>query len=321
MPPRALHGRVALVTGAAGFIGSALTERLSDAGMSLVCVDVAAHAPGPDRRWLVRDARTLRAEDLPCRVDVVFHLAAVVGVRAAALDHDRTESVITDGTAAALAIAAEMGADFVFVSSSEVYGEPDELPTSERAALRPMSAYARAKARGEALVAEFAAAHPDLRATVIRPFNVYGPGQQPSFVIPRFVEQLDAGLPITLVGDGTQQRTFTYISDLVDGMVLAATRPSRGFAAYNIGGTETTTILGLAFAIARHLGIEAPRFDRVAPERLGRPTGFEVVLRAPDIGKAATELGYEPKVTLNEGLASTVEAFLRGAPGLASVDA
>ena len=309
-PFSSLRDRRVLVTGAAGFIGSSLVPRLLEAGATVVGVDIRQGHAGPGYEHVLADAATLAPDDLErLRPDVVVHLASVVGVVAASSDPDATRRAILGVTSAFVdLVETRPGVRFVYVSSSEVYGQSTTFPLVEASDLDPLSAYGQAKRDAEALVlAESAAGRLD--GVVVRPFNVYGPHQRTDFVVTRFVEQALAGDDLTVVGTGDQLRTFTYVDDFVDGL-LRATLHDGDERLFNVSGLETWTIGGLASTVVDLTGSTS---DVVSsqPDELGRPASIEVVNRVASCARARQLLGYRPRVGVQEGVRRCVEAAQR----------
>lgn len=298
-------GRRVLVTGAAGFIGSALVPRLLAAGATVVGIDVRRGHEGPGYEHLLADAATLTADDLGrLRPDMVIHLASVVGVVAASSDPAATRTAILGMTTRFVELVETLpGTRFVYVSSSEVYGRSTEFPLVEGSPLAPLSAYGQAKRDAEQLVsAETAAGRLD--GVVVRPFNVYGPGQRTDFVVTRFVEQALAGDDLTVVDSGDQLRTFTYVDDFVDGLMRAGVHEGDD-RLFNVSGHETWTIGALASAVVDLAG-SSSAIVSTAPTDLGRPREIEVENRVASCGRARRVLGYQPRVGVLQGIARCI---------------
>lgn len=294
-----------LVTGAAGFIGRHLLCRLHRLGARLTALDLEPGERLPGVRWIRADVRDISgANPDGVRAEVVFHLAAVLGVRYAAENPAETVSVNVAGTARVLGLARSLGAArFCLLSSSEVYGEPDTLPITEDAPTRPRSVYGWSKVCVEELLQAYT--YGGMQGVVIRPFNVYGPGQRDDFVVSRFIRQAREGRPLTVAGDGTQRRVFTYVDDLVTGMLLAVSRSDRPYGVFNIAGEGDISIAELAQRILPLTGSQAG-VVQVPLEALGRHTDAEVRLRIPSIEKARRR-GYAPAIDLSEGLRRTLQ--------------
>jgi UDP-glucose 4-epimerase len=309
------------VTGAAGFVGSHLCERLLRDGHDVVGVDDLSYGSvgnltrcleSPRFRFDVLDCTNRHAlRDAFEGCDAIAHLAAKkiprFGGTLATLD------VNVGGVNAACATALALDADLIVTSTSDVYGdgtppyaEDDQLvigpPTSKR------WAYAVSKMYDEH-VALALADERDLRVTILRLFNAYGPQNHLSWwggPTVTFIEALLDGKKLEIHGDGQQTRTFTYVSDTVDGFVRALDTPESRGEVLNVGGTETVTILELAERIQEHLGIPLPlRADFIPYESL--PGNYQDVRdRIPDTAKSSRILGFEASVPLDEGLERTI---------------
>ena len=311
-----------LVTGGAGFIGSHLVDRLLADGGSVTILDdfstgheanVSAHPSTALLRVVngsVTDERLV--DSLVAEHPLVFHLAAAVGV--AHIMSDPVASLHTNvrGTENVLAAAHRYGSRVVLASTSEIYGRSTEVPFKETAnrVLGPTWihrwSYSTSKAVDEHLA--FAYAEQGLRVSIVRYFNSYGPRIDErgyGSVIARFVTQALSGEPITVHGDGQQTRCFTYVTDTVEGTVLAARRKEALGNVFNIGSAEEVTIRDLAERIRRMLG-SASQLTLV-PYEAAYPTGFQdTPRRVPDLGRARDVLGYSPTVSLDAGLALTL---------------
>lgn len=299
---RALRGQRVIVTGGGGFVGSHLTERLRDWGVH-VTVFEPAPPPNGDPHW--HQGTVTDFDELSTAIsghDIVFHLAALVGVERISPVPLATLEVNLEGTRRTLEAArtAEV-ARFVFASSSEVYGEPRRLPIAENDPVSPLSVYGIAKLAAEAYSLAYFAEH-GLAATVVRLFNVYGPRQAEEFVIPIFLRRVLAGEPPIIYGHGEQSRSYTYVDDAVAGLILAAVAASAPGQVYNIGNTDEVTVQELADTICALCG----RAD-LAPEFRQFGEGIrvehrEILRRQPDILKANIELQFRPRVGWREGV-------------------
>jgi dTDP-glucose 4,6-dehydratase len=304
----------ALVTGGAGFIGSHLCERLLADGYRVECVDNFSTAPRSNVDHLTGvPGFTLVEHDiaqpfLPSRPPaVVFHLASPASPRAYLRLPLATLDVASLGTRNALEVAHASGAVFVLASTSEIYGDPDVSPQHEtyRGRVRegPRAVYDTAKRFAEALVT---AVH-DTRGVatrIARIFNTYGPRLQPDDgrAVSSFITQALAGEPLTVYGDGSQTRSFCYVSDLVDGLVDLAR--SDAVEPVNLGNPDERTILDIAELVRHTTGSDSP--IEFQPLPAGDP-----LQRRPDITRARDVLGWTPTVALEEGLGATVEWFRR----------
>lgn len=311
------------VTGAAGFVGSNLCERLLADGYEVVGVDdlsygsianIASFIEHPAFHFEVLDCtrqRALRAVFDGC--DGIAHLAAKKIPRFGGTLS--TLEVNVSGVNAACAVALSLDADLVLTSTSDVYGnarspfaEDSELvigpPTTKR------WAYAVSKMYDEH-VALALAEERGLRVTILRLFNAYGPRNHLSWwggPVVTFVESLLDGEPMEIHGDGLQTRTFTYVDDTVDGIVSALERPDSRGEIVNLGGTETVTILELAELVQTTLGLPGkPLRARLVPYESLPGRYQDVRHRVPDTAKARRLLGFEASISLAEGLHRTVE--------------
>lgn len=312
--------RRVLVTGAAGFLGSHLSERLLARGVQVIGADafrpyyeparkrahLEAAVSEPRFRLWETELERLAPGEAP-EVDGVFHLAGQPGVRPAA--HVGFPDYVRDNLLAThelLAAYAGRRLDFfVYASSSSVYGHAARRPTPEDEPLHPVSPYGVTKLAGEGLCRAFAASH-GVPAIVTRLFTAYGPRQRPDMAIARFLDAQCQGRPLPLFGDGAQARDFTFVDDAVDGLVAAAERGRPG-RVYNLGGGDPRPLTDVIAAIGRLSG----RGVRVEPRPA--PAG-EVRDTAADPARARSELGWSPRVRLEEGLARQWEWLEATAP-------
>jgi UDP-glucuronate 4-epimerase len=305
-----------LVTGAAGFIGSHLCERLVARGDEVIGLDnfdafyaravkernVAGLVAGPRFTLVEGDLRA--PADLErafaSRPDAVVHLAALAGVRPSLADPARYADVNVLGTVRLTETARAHGVGrVVFASSSSVYGLDSEPPFKESdPCLRPVSPYASTKRAAE--LGLFTAHHLyALDVTCLRFFTVYGPRQRPDLAIHKFARLILAGEPIELFGDGSTSRDYTWIDDIIDGVVAAIDEQGRGvpaFRTYNLGGSRTTTLLRLVELISDALG-KKPVVEW-KPEQPG-----DMKRTLADLTHVGRALGYAPRVPIEEGIA------------------
>jgi nucleoside-diphosphate-sugar epimerase len=304
-----------LVTGAAGFIGSHLCERLLQQGHEVVGVDAfIPYYPRPVKeanlagfrqharfRWRPLD---LREGDLGQALDgaqAVFHLAAMAGLTKSWTDFGLYESCNVSATYRLLEAARGLPGltRFVYVSTSSVYGRhscgDEGLPA------RPTSPYGVTKLAGENLCRAFTEEH-DLPVVVLRYFSVYGPRQRPDMGYHRFIDALLSGKPVTVYGDGLQMRGNTYVADCVEATVAAVEAPVG--ETYNVGGGETVSVWDVLGKLERITGRKA--VVRREPARAG-----DQRYTAADTTKIGRHLGWRPRVGLDEGLAAQV-AWQRG---------
>lgn len=303
----------ALVTGAAGFIGSHLVDRLLDDGWRVTAVDsfdtfydpaikrrnIASHVERAEYALVEGDLRepsTLAR--LPRDVDVIVHLAARAGVRPSIEQPLLYNDVNVSGTQALLewCRAARVG-QFVFASSSSVYGVNPRTPWREDdPVLLPISPYASTKVSGELLGHVYSHLY-GIRFLALRFFTVYGPRQRPDLAIHKFARRMLAGLPIPVYGTGEMRRDFTYVADTVDGIVAAMDYDASPYEVINLGNDAPVTVLELVRAIEAALG-ERAVIDW-QPEQPG-----DVPQTWASVEKAARLLGYRPRRTLEDGLAA-----------------
>jgi len=305
----------ALVAGGAGFVGSHTCRALLEKGHEVVCVDNLitgareniAELEGRPRFTFVESdvAATPRLD-----VDVILHLASP----ASPVDFERmpieTMSANSLGTWRLLELAAETGARLTFASTSEVYGDPLVHPQAETYwgnvdPIGPRSCYDESKRFGEALLMSMRRSR-GVRANIVRFFNTYGPRMRrdDGRAIPELVTASLEGRPLTVHGDGTQTRSFCYVSDLVGGLLLVALDPILDGEVFNIGNPAEVTIRELAERIRTLAGSDSP--IHFTDRRPGDPER-----RRPDITKIRDRYGWEPTIGLDEGLAETI-ATLRG---------
>ncbi len=298
-----------LVTGGAGFIGSHTVERLVARGDEPIVLDNfndfydpaikrANVARFPGVRVVVGDIRDKELVDElfeTTEFDGVIHLAAMAGVRPSVQDPLLYEEVNVRGTLVLLeALRRRPQTRLVFASSSSVYGAREEAPFREDDDIhQPVSPYAATKRAGELIC--YTHHHLfGIPVACLRFFTVYGPRQRPEMAIAKFSDAIERGAPIPFYGDGGTRRDYTYIDDIVDGVVAALDRCA-GYEIYNLGESATTTLSELVETLAREIGKPA----RIDPKPL-QPG--DVPLTCADVSKARRLLGYAPKVPVAEGL-------------------
>jgi UDP-glucuronate 4-epimerase len=310
-----------LVTGAAGFIGSHLVEALASQGDEVVGVDNfdPFYPRGMKERNLaeigrkkgfsfreqdVLDVAAMRALLTPDTV--LVHLAAKAGVRPSLADPAGYAQANVTGTAAIAEAAREAGVSrVVFGSSSSVYGDSTPVPFREDAvAVMPVSPYAATKRAGELFLAAVAPIF-GFRVASLRFFTVYGPRQRPDLAIHAFTRKMVEGRTLTLFGDGTQARDYTYCDDIVAG-VLAAIRWTEtapiGVETFNLGGSRPVATEAMVAEIAKALGVQ-PKVEW-APMQPG-----DVQQTAADLTKSTAVLGYQPRTPFPEGIRRFVRWF------------
>jgi dTDP-glucose 4,6-dehydratase len=302
----------AVITGAAGFIGSHLSESLLDRGYSVIGVDNLltgntdniSHLHGRDFTFIKHDVTNYIYIDGP--VDVVLHWASP----ASPIDYLElpipTLKVGALGTHKALGLAKAKGSKFVIASTSEVYGDPLEHPQKESYwgnvnPVGPRGVYDEAKRFAEAMTMAYHRYH-GVDTKIVRIFNTYGPRMRlnDGRAVPAFMSQALRGEDVTIFGSGRQTRSFCYVSDLVEGIVRLM--ESKENDPVNIGNPHEMTIEDIARTIIRMTGSKSQIVYRPLPED-------DPKVRQPDITRARTILGWEPKISLEQGLTKTLEYF------------
>jgi UDP-glucuronate 4-epimerase len=318
--PDALSERI-LITGAAGFIGSHLVERLLAGGAAVAAVDnfTDTYDPSAKRRNLaaaiqnrdftliegdIRDAAAMERVVQSFAPQVIIHLAALAGVRPSLERPALYADVNVTGTTVMLEMAVrhQVG-KFIFGSSSSVYGNNAQVPFAESHRVdQPISPYAATKRAGELLAHTYHHVH-GLAVTCLRFFTVYGPRQRPDLAICKFMRLLAAGRPIPLFGDGSSSRDYTYIDDIVDGILVAVGR-CKSFDIVNLGSHRPIALIDLVRTIERVTGVQAA-IDWQPPQP------GDVERTYADLAHARQTLRYAPKVPLETGLAHQWE-WIRG---------
>ena len=301
-----------LVTGGSGFLGTHLVEALAARGnevTSLDLLDGPAPSSGPVVQRRPRPPVPAHRPAAAEGVTVIFHLASVVGVPDYLTSPTTVIDTIVNGTRHVLEQAARTGARVVVASSSEVFGKHQDLPWGEHhdRLLGPTTAtrwcYATAKGAAEHLAFGYHIEH-GVEVTVVRPFNAYGPRQRLEFLIPSALASLRRDEPVTIYDGGTQTRAFTAVSDVVSGMLAAASSPGAVGEAFNLGSTVEHTVLDVVRLLGKAAEV-VPKVAHVSSASLG--PGFEhVERRAPDIEASLRVLGWKPEVSLEHGLTDLV---------------
>ncbi|MBE2213782.1 MAG: GDP-mannose 4,6-dehydratase [Opitutaceae bacterium] len=309
-----------LLTGAAGFIGSHLVERLLAGGHRVIGIDCfdsfypravkERNIAGPRAHphfelWEIdlRDNGALSAaiDRAGVRLDAIVHLAAKAGVRPSMADPVGYQEVNVAGTQNLLELARRLRVpQFVFGSSSSVYGISPNVPWREDdTVLRPISPYASNKVSAELMGHVYSHLH-GIRFVALRFFTVYGPRQRPDLAIHKFARLIRAGQPVPFFGDGSTRRDYTFVSDIVDGIVAALGYTRSAYEVINLGHNEPVSLAELVRELESALGRRAI-LDR-QPEQPG-----DVPQTWADLTKARELLGYQPRVPLRDGLRAFVD--------------
>ena len=311
-----------LVTGAAGFIGSHLSERLLADGWDVVGLDnfdefygrdikeanIAASQANSNFEFIegdIRDAACVEGVLNKEKIDIIVHLAAKAGVRPSIEDPVSYQDVNINGTVVMLEGAKKFGIKkFVFASSSSVYGNNKKVPFAESDNVDfPISPYAATKKACELICHTYSHLY-DIDMSCLRFFTVYGPRQRPDLAIHKFAKLIEAGQAIPVFGDGSMRRDFTYIDDIIDG-VAAAMDNCQGYEIYNLGESRPVRLDELIGAIEKALGKKA------IINRLPLQPG-DVKQTYADVTKAKEKLGYDPKTEISVGLDKFVKWFREG---------
>jgi len=302
-----------LVSGAAGFIGSHLCERLLADGHGVVGLDNLITGSRRNLAHLAENSRfrfikhdVTQPLELAGRFDHVWHLASLASPKEYLAHPIETLESGSTGTRNMLEIARRDGARFLVTSTSECYGDPLEHPQVETywGNVNPVgmrSCYDESKRYAEAMTMAYHRSF-GVRTNIARIFNTYGPRMalKDGRVVPAFLDQALQGQPLTIFGDGTQTRSFCYVSDMVDGLVRLASSEER--FPVNLGNPVELTILEFAERIRELMGSKFPIVFEPLPDD-------DPKKRRPDITKAKRVLGWAPKVKLEDGLRETVEYF------------
>ncbi|MET0636438.1 MAG: NAD-dependent epimerase/dehydratase family protein [Chitinophagaceae bacterium] len=308
-----------LVTGGAGFIGSNLSGvLLKDENVSVICLDNFDPFYEPEQKrynllpllshprftFVESDIRNPEALDsILVDISCIIHLAAKAGVRPSIQNPVLYQEVNNAGTQILLEFARKRKIkQFVFGSSSSVYGVNPNLPWRETEPLLPISPYAASKLTGEMLGHVYSHLY-NIRFIALRFFTVYGPGQRPDLAIHKFFLAIAEGKPIPVFGDGSTSRDYTYVDDIVSGIIAAINYRDSNFEIINIGNHQVVSLQQLIDAVQEISGKDAV-IDR-QPEQPG-----DVPATYADISRAAMLLGYAPRTGLMDGLASFYKWFL-----------
>jgi len=314
-----------LVTGGAGFIGSHLVDRLLATDVERVTViddfndfydptikhdNIHDHQKDPRysiHELDIRDAAALEPVFKDANFDCVVHLAARAGVRPSLSEPQLYAETNINGTLNLLELARQNNIkQFVFGSSSSVYGINAKVPFSEDDPIRqPISPYAATKGAGELLCHTYSHLY-GLRCVCLRFFTVYGPRQRPDLAIHKFAKLISQGKPIPVFGDGTTRRDYTYIDDIIEGLMAAIDYKESNYEVINLGESRTVELNELISLLEKEL--DMPATINRQPSQPG-----DVPQTFADISKARALLGYDPKTAIEDGLHRFVQWFrMRG---------
>ena len=314
-----------LVTGAAGFIGSHLTERLLANQDAVICLDNFNDFYDPQikreniidfmdnsRFHLIegdiRDSNLVEKIFRDYSPDAVVHLAAMAGVRPSIEDPLLYNDVNVNGTCVLLEAARKYPvSNFIFGSSSSVYGARDTVPFSEKEEVsRPISPYAATKVAGEILCYTYHHLY-NIPVTCLRFFTVYGPRQRPEMAIHMFARLIRDEEMVPIFGDGSSRRDYTYIDDIIDGVLRSLERPF-GYEIINLGESQTVALMELVTLLEKGLGKKAKL--EMLPDQPG-----DVPVTFADVSHARKLLDYEPSISIEKGIEKFIEWFVEGQEG------
>jgi len=310
-----------LITGGAGFIGSHLTERLLKKGFRIICLDnfdpfynplikrfnISSFINHKNYKLIegdIRDTKLLEDIFTTNNIDIIVHIAAKAGVRPSIREPRVYTDVNVMGTVNLLEMAKRYNVrKFIFASSSSVYGINQKLPFNEEDRVEnPVSPYASTKRAGELLCYTYHHLY-NIPVICLRFFTVYGPRQRPEMAIHKFTRLIYQNKPIPVYGDGTSRRDYTYIDDIIDGLIASIEREF-SYEIINLGESRTVTLLELIRLIEKNLNRKA--IIQWLPEQPG-----DVPVTYADINKAKRLLGYNPSVSIEEGIERFVDWFLK----------
>jgi UDP-glucose 4-epimerase len=306
-----------VVTGAAGFIGSHLSEALVSQGHAVLGIDcftdyyakrlkvanIATLTEMNGFKLVNVDISAANLSPLLVDVDCVFHLAAQPGVRASwgkSFSHYVKDNILTTQRLLE-AVKGKSVKKFVYASSSSIYGDSESLPTPEETVPKPLSPYGATKLLAENLCQVYFKNY-SLPTVILRYFTVYGPRQRPDMAFKIFITKIARGEEITVYGDGEQRRDFTFVTDAVAGTVLAS-RAVPG-SVYNVGGGKTASLNEVITIIESSLG------KRAKVKREAKAPG-DVRSTSADITRIRKDLGFKPRVSLSEGVRQQADSMLR----------
>jgi UDP-glucuronate 4-epimerase len=312
-----------LVTGGAGFIGSHLCERLLSDRVKVICLDNFDSFYDPNIKIKNVEGMTKKFQNLfelvtgdirnpdqikgvlqKNQIDFLVHLAARAGVRPSIADPLLYQDVNIRGTIVLLEACKAYGIkNFIFASSSSVYGENQRVPfTEEDLDIQPISPYGATKRAGELLCYSYHHLY-GMNIACLRIFTAYGPRQRPEMAIHKFTRLIEQDEKIPIYGDGSSRRDYTYIDDLIDG-ILAVIRYHKGFEIYNLGESQTTSLKELIRLIEK-------AFEKKTNIEMLEPQPGDVSVTYADIAKAKRMLKYQPRVKMEEGIKRFVDWYRR----------
>lgn len=296
------------VTGGDGFIGSHLVRSLVERGDVTVLSQVGRTLEKiPDDT--ARKIQVVRGDILDNDAlsslkgcDTIYHLAAISFVPYSVDNPVKTFEINLGGTQNMLEAARKNDSKFIYISSGQIYGEPTYLPVDEKHPINPSSPYGASKAAADILVNTYNRTY-GLETVVLRPFNIYGPGQDRNFVVPSIICQyLENGKAV--LGSGSPVRDFTYVDDFIDLLLLSGERREAWGKSFNVGSGQGTSIKDLAITIQNLLEMDkTPVFDT----KRARESDIQTLL--VDNGKAGEVLGWRPRYSLEEGLREAIEHY------------
>lgn len=308
-----------LVTGGSGFIGSHIATELLEQGKRVRVFDNFSTSTPANLDHIRNDIELLEGDlrnehdvrHAVSGVDLVYHQGALASVPRSIADPKTTFDVNVTGTLNLLVAARDAGVHrLVFASSSSIYGDALVSPKHEQLTPAPLSPYAISKLTGEQLCTVFNDLY-DIETVVLRYFNVFGPRQDPdspyAAVIPKFLSAMQAGKQPIIFGDGEQSRGFTYVEDVVRGNLLAGSVPDAAGQVMNLASDQSYTVNTLLQSICALL-------DRDVEADYQPPRPGDIKDSLADIARARTTLGWEPNISMAEGLRRTVEAFVAKYP-------
>ena len=311
-----------LITGSAGFIASHLVDTFIDQGYKVIAVDNFCNFYSPEiKRANARkhyqasncevyeidllDYESLEGIFRNHNISHIVHLAAMAGVRPSLENPRLYDQVNNHSTINLLDLARKYQVEkFVFASSSSVYGSRSNVPFREDEDIsKPISPYAATKVAGEAMVHAMTHACSDMRAVCLRFFTVYGPRQRPDLAIHKFSKLIYEGKPIPVYGDGSFQRDFTYIDDILDGLIKAVDYDKSKFEIFNLGESQT-------YSVRQLISLLEDKLNKKAQVHYQDKVLGDVPITYADISKARDVLGYNPSTKLEDGLDKFISWFL-----------